>query len=547
MDHMVYDNLYAPHIVDYYDDDEPNVPPLMKRNEADAPYIRPLSDDYGDQIFHTSHDDDDPYFTPRTHHEDFEDLYVPPLMKHNDAGDPYIPRPLVDYRDKKFHIFDDQKYAEQLQLEEALVLSSASHASTSSSSKRPPIDSSKLPERYCGICMDTKTESEMFRNTNVCGHMYCFDCIREYIAVKIKENIADVRCPDPSCKGLIRPEVCRFIVPREHLENVGDELLIKDRSTSDVAAGSSSSSDDLSHDVDDFNFEAFLNKDEKFPISHKKYIEEMELQEALLISASESHIPSQTEYATSSSTDLPFFPYSSADYAMSSSTNLPFMPYVTYESTQVPDKFCGICMDTKTEFEMFINDDVCGHTFCIDCIREHIGAKINENIANVRCPDPNCKGLIGPNVCRYILPKEVLERWESALCESLIIGSQKFYCPFKDCSALLVDDSAVAVKDTKCPHCNRKFCAQCKVPWHSEMDCKEFQMLNDNGEIDQSDKKVLELAKKNKWQRCPKCNYYVGRTSGCNDMSCRCGHRFCYGCGNKRSECSCGRPSSRYY
>ncbi|GJY31849.1 zinc finger, C6HC-type containing protein [Tanacetum coccineum] len=159
----------------------------MVRNGADDPYIRPLNH-YGDQIFHKyddddddddadDDDDDDQYFTPRSSMDpmDLENIYVPALMRRNDAGDPYI-RPLVDYEDKIFPISDDQKYAEQLQLEEALEFSS-----TSSSSKLP-IDSRQLPERYCDICTDTKTESEMFRNTNVCGHMFCFDCIREHVA-----------------------------------------------------------------------------------------------------------------------------------------------------------------------------------------------------------------------------------------------------------------------------------------------------------------------------------------------------------------------------
>ncbi|KVH88647.1 hypothetical protein Ccrd_026217, partial [Cynara cardunculus var. scolymus] len=43
-------------------------------------------------------------------------------------------------------------------------------------------------------------------------------------------------------------------------------------------------------------------------------------------------------------------------------------------------------------------------------------------------------------VCRSIIPKQVLQRWENSLCESLILGSQRFYCPFKDCSSMLVDD-----------------------------------------------------------------------------------------------------------
>ncbi|KAJ0623558.1 putative E3 ubiquitin ligase RBR family [Helianthus annuus] len=41
---------------------------------------------------------------------------------------------------------------------------------------------------------------------------------------------------------------------------------------------------------------------------------------------------------------------------------------------------------------------------------------------------------------RSIVPKEVLERWKSILCESVIMESDKFYCPFKDRSTMLVDD-----------------------------------------------------------------------------------------------------------
>ncbi|GKD44012.1 hypothetical protein Tco_1268657 [Tanacetum coccineum] len=64
----------------------------------------------------------------------------------------------------------------------------------------------------------------------------------------------------------------------DRLQIIGDKLQIEDRSTSDdVAAGSSSSTDPSHNIVEDFNFEAFLNQDEKSPISDKKYIEEMEL------------------------------------------------------------------------------------------------------------------------------------------------------------------------------------------------------------------------------------------------------------------------------
>ncbi|GKD20247.1 zinc finger, C6HC-type containing protein, partial [Tanacetum coccineum] len=168
-----------------------------------------------------------------------------------------------------------------------------------------------------------------------------------------------------------------------------------------------------------------------------------------------------------------------------------------YESCQVADRFCDICMDTKTESEMFRNTKVCGHMFCFDCIREHLAAKIQENINKVRCPDPNCKGVIGPEACRLIVPRQVLERWEDALRESLILGSEKFYCPFKDCYALLVDDSGGVVTSSECPHCNRLFCAQCKVTWHSGISCSEYQSLRKD-ERDPSDLVLRNLAKNKK-------------------------------------------------
>ena len=72
-----------------------------------------------------------------------------------------------------------------------------------------------------------------------------------------------------------------------------------------------------------------------------------------------------------------------------------------------------------------------------------MAAKIQENIIKVRCPGPNCKRAIGPEAFYLIIPTEVLEQWEDALCESLILGSEKFYSPFKYCSALLVDNALI--------------------------------------------------------------------------------------------------------
>ncbi|XLT45929.1 hypothetical protein HN873_038533 [Arachis hypogaea] len=91
----------------------------------------------------------------------------------------------------------------------------------------------------------------------------------------------------------------------------------------------------------------------------------------------------------------------------------------------------------------------------------------------MKCPEPKCKGILEPQNCISIIPKEVFERWENALCENLVLAtSKKFYCPFKNCSAMLVnDDGNEVVTCPECPHCHRLFCAQCKVAWHGGIKC----------------------------------------------------------------------------
>ncbi|MCL7035229.1 hypothetical protein MKW94_004768 [Papaver nudicaule] len=174
----------------------------------------------------------------------------------------------------------------------------------------------------------------------------------------------------------------------------------------------------------------------------------------------------------------------------------------------------------------------CTHVYCSECIAKHVASKIQENITQIKCPEFNCKETLEPYLCRDMIPWEVFDRWENALCESSILASHKVYCPFKDCSALLVhdDDEWMTIRETECPHCRRLFCAKCKVPWHSDMDCSEYQeLIKKGGAIE--DASLIKLAEQKKWKRCPKCNFYVEKTVGCVHITCRCKYEFCYICG----------------
>jgi len=223
------------------------------------------------------------------------------------------------------------------------------------------------------------------------------------------------------------------------------------------------------------------------------------------------------------------------------------------EDIPLVKKLCGICLEDKYPFEFFDNI-VCSHMFCSTCIALHIRSKLEENLVSIGCPEPDCTEHLTPEQCLVILPKQTLEDWSLALVKADIPLSQRFYCPFPDCSALLLKDTvpdeigsssgadAVVIKESECPECRRLFCAQCGVPWHAGLDCSELQTLSDF-EKEQCDLMLFKLAKENQWQRCARCKHIVERNSGCCHITCRCGYEFCYKCGTEWNKagmsCNC--------
>lgn len=196
-----------------------------------------------------------------------------------------------------------------------------------------------------------------------------------------------------------------------------------------------------------------------------------------------------------------------------------------------PFFICEICVEDKLFGDSFSIKGCC-HSYCTDCVCKYVDSRIQENVTKITCPVSGCNGVLELEDCQAVLPREVFDRWGDALCEAVILGSAKFYCPFKDCSAVLImdGDDVSGIVESECPFCWRLFCAQCKVPWHSGVECGEFQKLHKD-EREQEDIMLMQLAKNNKWSRCPRCKFYVERSSGCLFMKCRCGYTFCYNCG----------------
>ncbi|GLU14141.1 hypothetical protein SLE2022_307290 [Rubroshorea leprosula] len=314
------------------------------------------------------------------------------------------------------------------------------------------------------------------------------------------------------------------------------------------------SSSDLDS-VDDLYFAALFDQDPDQipPVHDDMYAEELQLQEALM-SATQVKNPGSVSVSISySSMPQPQVENFTLEAGESSQiisaaqvkkpgSDFISIPFSSWPQPQLEDfaleagessqTFCEICVERKEADEIFATG-CCVHSFCTGCISKHVKTRVEESVTVVTCPGESCRAVLDLDACRPVLPKEVLDLWDDALCQKLIGEAERLYCPFKDCSAVLLNDNGEEViRESECPFCHRLFCAQCNAPWHSDIDCEEFQKLNED-ERGREDLMVRELAKEEKWGRCPHCKYYVERTEGCPHITCRCGFQFCYGCGTE--------------
>ncbi|KAI0659334.1 hypothetical protein C8Q70DRAFT_987272 [Cubamyces menziesii] len=181
------------------------------------------------------------------------------------------------------------------------------------------------------------------------------------------------------------------------------------------------------------------------------------------------------------------------------------------------------------------------HSYCISCLNGYIGSKLdpegtgapsqNSVIFPIRCPE--CPVAVWPEgipdeVAERVLSEKTMILWHG---QKLLDSLPRYYCPNPHCSALVQLDEDSDDPQAICPSCNKVICVPCRVVWHDDLTCEEYQALplDDRSPEDQ---KALQLIKAENWRRCPSCAFIVELTHGCNHITCRCKTEFCFKCGS---------------
>ncbi|GAM83129.1 hypothetical protein ANO11243_011150 [Dothideomycetidae sp. 11243] len=165
----------------------------------------------------------------------------------------------------------------------------------------------------------------------------------------------------------------------------------------------------------------------------------------------------------------------------------------------------------------------CGHHFCRECTRQmFLTATKDEELYPPRC----CGQTIAPDVPAMILDDAELQNFAEKAIE--YETADRLYCAEPACSKF-IPPSALASDVGTCSACGRQTHLPCRSLAHPGIDCP----------LDVGLQEALATAAAQNWKRCSQCRTMVELELGCNHITCRCGHDFCYVCGANWKTCTC--------
>lgn len=227
---------------------------------------------------------------------------------------------------------------------------------------------------------------------------------------------------------------------------------------------------------------------------------------------------------------------------------------------EIEEELCCVCYcDVDEEAPKL----PCGHPVCSDCWGMHLTARIDEGDVQrdgLRCPGADCSYRLEQ---RRVMPLmlgrlDLVERYNKIIAEKYVACEDGVrWCPHPECQCAVALDRAGAdfVADAaqsgrgvavKCGE-GHSFCWSCGLAPHEPASCAQMREWSSLCERTTADAEAANAAwLENNTERCPRCKQPIEKNDGCNHISCRCGHHFCWACMRPWSDHSRATGGSYY-
>ncbi|CAE6451881.1 unnamed protein product [Rhizoctonia solani] len=209
-----------------------------------------------------------------------------------------------------------------------------------------------------------------------------------------------------------------------------------------------------------------------------------------------------------------------------------------------PSPACEICLEV---LDLLSPTSRCSHDpmICASCLGKYVTHAIKSGgLATLVCPAVVCEeDLEYEEVVKYMgEDTECLDQFNSLIAQIELEQDPNFmWCTNPTCGQGQIHTPEGPI--VTCDYCHTKSCLLHQVPWHEGFTCEEYT-------VDQETFANQEYLTRHT-KRCPSktCGRPIEKISGCDRMTCRCGHQFCWACladyvpisreGNHRHNSSC--------
>lgn len=244
---------------------------------------------------------------------------------------------------------------------------------------------------------------------------------------------------------------------------------------------------------------------------------------------------------------------------------------------------CGDDLVRGSVDEPWMSLSVCGHGFHLSCVAAQARATIERGsclVAGAPCPRHDCGSCITHDDLVRVVHAGQLEYadfmrlrrlQEAALMAALQKDGRRMVdCPTPDCGTSFELHGGILAT---CPTCGHSWCVECGGAAHAAgVLCPRIAgAINDGEDVPAAagagrgglpapsapppppatrlDKERAADEAMARWRaehpgsvmQCPRCRNGVEKRSGCNHISCRCGHEWCFRCGSDWESGRCVR------